>query len=172
MANNKLAIIGGSGLYDIEELKDREFLDLNTLLQELESSRSKNGMFGLYHKNSNIGLSLNFNAWDILNSKMINHSKSLRELDTSILHNFLLKDIFCIDTNKQKDLNYISYLRGNKSPYEMLKKEKDYDVVCFVNPPSLDDVFDIAEAGETMPQKSTYFFPKVYSGIVTRCLNK
>ena len=68
--------------------------------------------------------------------------------------------------------NYISYLRGNKSPYEMLKKEKDYDVVCFVNPPSLDDVFDIAEAGETMPQKSTYFFPKVYSGIVTRCLNK
>ena len=30
MANNKLAIIGGSGLYDVEELKDREFLDLNT----------------------------------------------------------------------------------------------------------------------------------------------
>jgi len=30
MANNKLAIIGGSGLYDIEELKNREFLDLNT----------------------------------------------------------------------------------------------------------------------------------------------
>ena len=30
MANNKLAIIGGSGLYDIEELKDREFLNLNT----------------------------------------------------------------------------------------------------------------------------------------------
>ena len=165
---------------DIKAIKERlnecfdvnEFLDLNTLLQELESSRNKNGMFGLYHKNSNIGLSLNFNAWDNLNSKMKNHSKSLRELDTNILHAFLLKDIFCIDTNKQKDLNYISYLRGNKSPYEMLKKEKDYDVVCFVNPPSLDDVFDIAEAGETMPQKSTYFFPKVYSGIVTRCLNK
>ena len=30
MANDKLAIIAGSGLYDIEELKDREFLDLNT----------------------------------------------------------------------------------------------------------------------------------------------
>ena len=30
MANNKLAIIGGSGLYDIEELKDREFIKLNT----------------------------------------------------------------------------------------------------------------------------------------------
>ncbi len=30
MANNKLAIIGGSGLYDIEEFKDRELLDINT----------------------------------------------------------------------------------------------------------------------------------------------
>ena len=30
MANNKLAIIGGSGLYDVEEFKDRENLDLNT----------------------------------------------------------------------------------------------------------------------------------------------
>jgi 5'-methylthioadenosine phosphorylase len=30
MSNNKLAIIGGSGLYDIEEFEDREFLDINT----------------------------------------------------------------------------------------------------------------------------------------------
>ncbi len=30
MANNKLAIIGGSGLYDIEEFKDRKLIDLNT----------------------------------------------------------------------------------------------------------------------------------------------
>ena len=32
MANNKLAIIGGSGLYDVEEFKDRETLDINTCL--------------------------------------------------------------------------------------------------------------------------------------------
>ena len=30
MANNKLAIIGGSGLYDVEEFKDREFIEINT----------------------------------------------------------------------------------------------------------------------------------------------
>ena len=30
MANNKLAIIGGSGLYDVEEFKDRETLDVST----------------------------------------------------------------------------------------------------------------------------------------------
>jgi uncharacterized protein (DUF1015 family) len=42
-------------------------------------------------------------------------------------------------------------------------------VACFVNPPSLEDVYDIAKSGETMPQKSTFFFPKIYSGLVTRC---
>ena len=30
MTSNKLAIIGGSGLYDVEDFKDRELLDLNT----------------------------------------------------------------------------------------------------------------------------------------------
>ena len=30
MANNKLAIIGGSGLYDVEDFKNRELLDLDT----------------------------------------------------------------------------------------------------------------------------------------------
>ena len=30
MTTNKLAIIGGSGLYDVEEFKDRELLDLET----------------------------------------------------------------------------------------------------------------------------------------------
>ena len=30
MTNNKLAIIGGSGLYDVEEFKEREFLKINT----------------------------------------------------------------------------------------------------------------------------------------------
>jgi len=103
---------------------------------------------------------------------MADKSQSLRELDTNILHSFLLKDVFNIDTNKQEDLKYLSYLRGNKPALKMLEKEENYDVVCFVRPPSLDDVFSIAESGETMPQKSTYFFPKVYSGLVTRCINK
>jgi uncharacterized protein (DUF1015 family) len=92
---------------------------------------------------------------------------ALKKLDTNILHRFLLNGVFGIDTNKKEDLENLSYLRGNNSPKKMLNKV-EYEVVCFVNPPSLDDVFTIAENGEVMPQKSTYFFPKVYSGLVTR----
>ena len=53
------------------------------------------------------------------------------------------------------------------APLEMVKSISDYDFIFFVNPPNLDQIFDVAEAGETMPQKSTYFYPKVYSGLVT-----
>ena len=149
-----------------------EFHGVEKLLMEMDRAHSERNTLGLYHRNSNTGLLLKFEAYDILNSEMSDQSRELRELDTNILHSFLLKEVFNIDTNRQEDLNYLSYLRGNKSTIKMLDKEEDYDVVCFVNPPSLDDVFNIAERGETMPQKSTYFYPKVYSGLVTRCFNK
>ena len=149
-----------------------EFHGVEKLLKEMDKANSDKNILGLYHRNSNTGLLLEFEALDLLKSKMSDQSRELRELDTNILHSFLLKEVFNIDTNKQEDLNYLSYLRGNNSAIKMLDNEEDYDVVCFVNPPSLDDVFNIAEAGETMPQKSTYFYPKVYSGLVTRCFNK
>ena len=149
-----------------------EFHGAEKLLIEMDKADSQKNILGLYHRSSNTGLLLKFEAFDLLKSKMSDQSRELRELDTNILHSFLLKEVFNIDTNRQEDLNYLSYLRGNKSAIKMLDKEEDYDIVCFVNPPSLDDVFNIAEGGETMPQKSTYFYPKVYSGLVTRCLNK
>ena len=149
-----------------------EFQGVEKLLIEMDKADSQKNILGLYHKNTNTGLLLKFEAFDLLKSKMSDQSRELRELDTNILHSFLLKEVFNIDTNRQEDLNYLSYLRGNKSAIKMLDKEEDYDIVCFVNPPSLDDVFNIAEGGETMPQKSTYFYPKVYSGLVTRCFNK
>ena len=151
----------------IENFNYKEFDGVEQLLINMEKFKTDKGFLGLFHKPSNIGFLLEFNAWELLKNNKKEKRRALDELDTNILHQFLLKDIFGIDTNNQKDLENLAYLRGNNSPIEMLAKE-EYDVVCFVNPPSLDDVFTIAESGEVMPQKSTYFFPKVYSGLVTR----
>ena len=160
----------------IKDIKEKLIKDFNyeecdgvdQLLRKMKKQAGKKCTLGLFHKSSNTGLVLNFKSWDSLESKMPNKSKELRELDTNILHSFLLKNVFDIDTNNQDDLKYLSYIRGNNPPSEMLKSE-DYKIVCFVNPPSLDDVFNIAGKGEVMPQKSTFFFPKVFSGLVTRC---
>jgi uncharacterized protein (DUF1015 family) len=150
-----------------KNFKYKEYDGAEKLLINMEKFKTDKGFLGLFHKPSNIGLLLEFNAWELLKNDKEDKIKALDELDTNILHKFLLKDTFGIDTSNQEDLENLAYLRGNNSPLEMLAKE-EYDVVCFVNPPSLDDVFTIAESGEVMPQKSTFFFPKVYSGLVTR----
>ena len=79
----------------------------------------------------------------------------------------MLKNVFDIDTNNQDDLKYLSYLRGNNPPSEMLEAE-DYKIVCFVNPPSSMMYLTLQE-GRGYASKSTFFFPKVFSGLVTRC---
>ena len=158
---------------DIKEMLIKDFTyeecdGVDQLLKRMKKQAGKKCTLGLYHRLSNTGLVLDFKSWDSLARKMPGKSKELRELDTNILHSFLLKNVFDIDTNNQNDLKYLSYLRGNNPPSEMLNAE-DYKIACFVNPPSLNDVFNIASKGEVMPQKSTFFFPKVFSGLVTRC---
>ena len=62
-------------------------------------------MLGLYHRESNAGLLLNFKDWNILETEFPETSKTYRELDTNILHVFVLIKVFNIDSNKQTDLN-------------------------------------------------------------------
>ena len=151
----------------LNQIKKLEGAD--AVLAQMDSEPERRGMLGIYHRESDTGLLLNFSSWNKLKTMLPESSQTLRELNTNILHLFVLETVFNIDTNKQKDLRHVSYMRGNKPASGMLKKENDYTVACFVNPPSLEDVFKIAKSGETMPQKSTFFFPKVYSGLVTRC---
>ena len=88
-------------------------------------------------------------------------------LDVNAQHRFVLKPGCGIDTLNQNDLGHLDYFRGNEPPLEMVKSISDYDFIFFVNKHILDQIIVVADAGETMPQKSTYFYPKVYSGLVT-----
>ena len=102
-------------------------------------------------------------------------SKSMSKLKKVLenTNNFFTKkfniNVFDQYTGKrltQNDLNHISYIRGNESPLDLINNIEAFDFIFLVNPPNLDLIFDVAESGETMPQKSTYFFPKVYSGLI------
>jgi uncharacterized protein (DUF1015 family) len=43
---------------------------------------------------------------------------------------------------------------------------RDYDAAFILNPTTPHEVIDVTASGEFMPQKSTYFFPKLLSGLV------
>lgn len=145
---------------------------LKTFLKVLDLTGKEKGKMGIYFRVNKTGLLLNFHNWDKMKMKFSDRSRASQQLETNIMHSLVMKDIFNIDTNLQSDLQKITYLRGNQPVEIMLKENQDYDVACFIPPPALDDIFSIASAGENMPQKSTFFFPKVYSGLVTRCFNE
>ena len=84
-----------------------------------------------------------------------------KRLDVTVLHKFILGRILKI---KKTDQN-IAYFRDAKSALEKVKSG-DCKLAFFLNPTKLGQVKTIAEMGEKMPHKSTYFYPKLLSGIV------
>jgi uncharacterized protein (DUF1015 family) len=93
------------------------------------------------------------------------HSEPYRRLDAAILEEVFLTGaagLTAEDIAAKRGLGYtpdageaIAKLRGG-----------EYDAVFFLGPTPVELVREVAAAGETMPPKSTYFFPKLLTGIV------
>lgn len=84
------------------------------------------------------------------------------KLDVEILHKIIFEKILKIPLEEQKPPK-ISFYKGNKAALEAIKEN---NAAFFVNPPSLENTFEIANSHKLMPQKSTYFYPKMFSGLV------
>lgn len=87
----------------------------------------------------------------------------VESLDVSILQNNLLAPILGIgDPRTNKRIDFIGGIRG----YTELEKRAGADGVAFaMYPTSLEELMDIADAGLVMPPKSTWFEPKLLSGL-------
>ena len=82
-----------------------------------------------------------------------------------LVEELVVKEILGLDTSTPT-LTYTPDAR------EALAAVRRGSATCAVllNPPKVEQVFAVADAGEMMPQKSTYFIPKVPSGLVLRPL--
>lgn len=92
-------------------------------------------------------------------------SAPLRELDVSILHLLLLEHILGIGAEEQVKGMTIKYSQDEAKVLKAVDRE-DYQAAFILNPPKPDAVLEIALRGEKMPQKSTYFYPKLITGLV------
>jgi len=91
-------------------------------------------------------------------------SDQLKLLDVTILHEVIFGKILGL-----KGLDFFTYTRD---PDEALRAVgHGSDAAFLMNPPTVDDMRQIALGGETMPQKSTYYYPKILSGLVMWSLN-
>jgi len=111
------------------------------------------------------------NKWYRLEAK--NHIKSydpVEGLEASVLQNHLLSPLLDIDNPRtNKRIDFVGGIRG----YLELEKrcQKDCAVAFALPPVTIDQLLAVADSGKVMPPKSTWFEPKLRSGIVVRLLN-
>ncbi|MEO7454470.1 MAG: DUF1015 domain-containing protein [Fimbriimonadales bacterium] len=86
-------------------------------------------------------------------------SDLLKKLDVTILHEGILKDLGIEGMDK------VGYTRDAKEAIDAVETGSN-TVAFLMNPPSVTDMRLIAMGGEKMPQKSTYYYPKLLSGLV------
>ena len=82
-------------------------------------------------------------------------------LDTYIAQEAVMNGIYKADEGKSS----VSYDAEIDSVIGKMDA-KEYDAAIVLNPPSLRSIWDIALAGKRMPKKTTFFFPKIWSGFV------
>ncbi len=86
-------------------------------------------------------------------------------LDVSVLQNEVLSPILNIEDPKTDDrIGFVGGIRGLKE-LKRLVDEGRYDVAFAMYPTSIDELFRVADAGRLMPPKSTWFEPKLRSGL-------
>ncbi len=153
-------------------------LSLNNEYFDVEEAREKTRFFFLLNKAGErehiIGMYKDRKYWFLrlknikILDKIINDKpREYRLLDVSILNYIVFKRILKLDLDDKKILTFCPNV-------EELIEQVDADNNCiafFLNPVKIQQIMSVALNGEKMPSKSTYFYPKVLSGLVINKLD-
>ena len=97
-------------------------------------------------------------------------SAASQGLDVTVLHSLILERILGIDAENMAQQINLTYTRSFD---EAISSVKNGESQCafILNPTRVREIRDVAAAGEKMPQKSTYFYPKLITGLVMNQMN-
>ena len=95
---------------------------------------------------------------------------ALAELSVSKLHAALLRDLLGVDTNEEAGQRQVSYTARLGEALEKVRSG-EAQLAALTRPIAMEEVERAARAGVPMPQKSTYFYPKLPSGLAARRLH-
>lgn len=96
--------------------------------------------------------------------------KVLRTLDVSILHRLILETVLKLTPEQQEKPSHLQYVKGFDEPFQRVERGAA-QLAFLMNPTRVGEVRDVANAGEKMPQKSTYFYPQLLTGLVMNRLD-
>jgi uncharacterized protein (DUF1015 family) len=101
----------------------------------------------------------------IADAALAGHAEAYRRLDTAVLEALILKGALGMTDEDIDHLAGLGYARDFDNALELVHRG-EYDAAFLVAPTPIEQVRAVAAAGESMPPKSTYFFPKVPTGLI------
>ncbi|MGI6113613.1 MAG: DUF1015 domain-containing protein [Mahellales bacterium] len=137
---------------------------LNEIEKMLCSGGKENTSIAFYSGNHELYF-LSLKNREILDNIHTDMSYAYRSLDVTILHTLILDGILGIGKDKLANQDNVYYTRGIKEALEGVENGR-YQMSFILNATKIDEVKQVALHQEKMPQKSTYFYPKLLTGLV------
>ncbi|MCL1820052.1 MAG: DUF1015 domain-containing protein [Oscillospiraceae bacterium] len=129
---------------------------------EVELREPPNGSVLMYWNGKSYKFTLkNTNA---MKEIMPDKSDAYRELDVAILHSLMLEPHFGIDKAAMSAQSNLTYTRDMNEAKDMVDSGSG-QCAFILAPTKISQIRDVSLAGEKMPQKSTYFYPKLITGL-------
>ena len=163
-------------VYGLDDFDSAEFLEQVQEVFEVTEFANKEEMyhkldqkgkhiFGYKSKDDNMYYTLTLKDDSIMDQLITEHSQKWRNLDVAILHQALLNKYLGIDEEALAEKRNLDYIRYRDQALDQLDTD-DYQAAFILNPTQVEEVKEVADNGERMPQKSTDFYPKLLTGLV------
>jgi uncharacterized protein (DUF1015 family) len=158
--------------YPFNSTKSKEAAKKKMFEQMHAEQKKDNNAFGIYTAAGAfyVAVIADKTVMDSVASRM---SKPWRMLDVAILHKLIIEKLLGITDELLAKGGQIDYVKDNPNAVEEIIAKVDSgskQAAFFLNPPKIQQVQRVAEQGERMPQKSTFFYPKVFTGLTIQKL--
>ena len=120
--------------------------------------------FGFYCGNGEWYL-LALKDTEVMSQFLPNLCTASQRLDVSVLHTLILENIFGIDKENMANQDNLTYTKFFDEAVSLVDSG-EFQCSFVLNPTRVSEIRNVAAAGEKMPQKSTYFYPKMITGMV------
>lgn len=136
-------------------------------IQDLEDVNKNEIALGLYVKGAD-----SYKLFKIMEKAAVNSLLDekqvpdvMKNLDLTVLHKLVITDFLGISEEDQLKQNGIKYIKKEEEAFKAVETDSA-ELVFLLATPKIRDIKEVSENGYRMPQKSTYFYPKLLSGLV------
>jgi uncharacterized protein (DUF1015 family) len=150
----------------LELALERDFVTERVPLDQITPAPGRGLLqLGYFDGREDHALRLTLRDQAIADAALPDFSPAYRELDTGVLEALLLKGALGLSDDDISHFNGLFYARDTEEALQMVR-DGSYDAAFLMRPTPVEQVREVAAEGENMPPKSTFFFPKLLTGLL------